>query len=120
MQGALLGTLMSMHHERTGPLLIVNVQQDTDGQGCYLPYFDVTLFSGTVIRIATTVQPSVASSVTDQAERDQERSDTIRDRLRSDLLKTLRLNLVDVTDNLMDDLLQDAMHQVDQLITEER
>lgn len=54
LQGALIGH--AMHGLRDGPCRIERVEQDTDKQGNYLPYFTIITGAGHRIRISVEVE----------------------------------------------------------------
>jgi hypothetical protein len=111
LQGMLVGAVMGSVNN--GPLLITHIQQDHDSQGIYLPYFDVTLFSGLVLRV------SVGQAPDDP----QPRADDIRTRLRADMARTVAITGLiadEDAENFVESLVDDAMHQCELLLTEER
>jgi hypothetical protein len=123
LQGVLMGTAVAMR-ENQGPLYVTNVEQDTDEDGVYLPYFDVTLFSGAVIRVTVQIEDP-AAKVTDA----EERIVDIERRIRGDIETTLGKYGIhagfngmdrDTWEDLASDLTNDALHQCEQLLTEQR
>jgi len=121
-QGVLVGTMLRIQREG-GPLRVALVTQDTDDAGNYLRGFDVTLASRTVVRVSVQADPDEDSqTVLDQV---AARVADFEFRLKADIETTLRRYGVraadpDQHDDLMSDLVNDAMHPVEQLLTEQR
>lgn len=112
-QGALVGAMMKVQQDG-GWLAVEKVEQPTDDDGAYLPFFEVYLRSGAVVRVAV--------SDDDDSNLIPEQEALLRDieeRLHRDFTKVLSEHgIVTVPENasLYDDLVAAAIHHVEKVV----